>query len=76
MPIGKPEDFGTNSDGSKNRDYCKFCFQNGRFTDPNITIAQMIDKVAGFAAQMKIPETQAKEMAKSSIPNLKRWRSR
>jgi hypothetical protein len=76
MPMEKPEDFGTNADGSKSEDYCYFCFQNGKFTDPNITMEAMIDKVAGFmVAQMKIPEAQAKGMAKYFIPKLERWRS-
>jgi len=66
MPMEKQEDFGTNADGSKSKDYCHFCFLNGKFTDPNITMEQMIDKVAGFmATQVKMPEAQAKEMAKS-----------
>jgi len=25
------EDFGTNADGTKNREYCGFCFKDGRF---------------------------------------------
>jgi len=77
MPMEKPEDFGTNTDGSKSEDYCHFCFQNGKFTEPNITMDQMNDKVAGFmVTQSKMPETQAKEMAKTFIPKLKRWQSK
>ncbi|MBU4293030.1 MAG: zinc ribbon domain-containing protein [Actinobacteria bacterium] len=26
MPMMKPEDFGTNADGSKNEEYCTYCF--------------------------------------------------
>lgn len=33
MPLSKPEDFGTNADGSESKEYCGFCFQNGRFTE-------------------------------------------
>ncbi len=77
MPMENLEDFGTNADGSKSEDYCNFCFQNGNYTDPNITMEQMIDKVAGImTAQMSIPEAQAKEIANSFIPNLKRWQSK
>ena len=28
-PLSKPEDFGTNADGSKNSDYCNACYENG-----------------------------------------------
>jgi hypothetical protein len=69
----KPEDFGTNANGSKSKDYCHFCFQDGKFTEP-ITREQMIDKVAGIMAQMQVvPQAQAKGMAKTFIPKLKRW---
>lgn len=74
MPMQKPVDFGTNANGTKNQDYCTYCFQNGKFTEPNITLGQMIDKVASIMAmQMKIPEAQAKAKVKSFIPRLKRW---
>ena len=40
----KPEDFGTNSNGNQNQEYCRYCYQNGNFTDPDITVEQMIEK--------------------------------
>jgi hypothetical protein len=46
MPMVKPEDFGSNADGS-------FCFQKGKFTEPNLTMEQMIDKVADVKAKLK-----------------------
>lgn len=77
MPMEKPEDFGTNAGGSKNDDYCKFCYQNGQFTDPDITMEQMIKKVAGFMSEMKImPEDQIKEITEGFIPKLKRWQNK
>ena len=32
MPMDTPELFGTNADGSKNEDYCTYCFKDGKFT--------------------------------------------
>lgn len=29
MPLRKDEDFGTNADGSKNKEYCIHCLKNG-----------------------------------------------
>ena len=40
------EDFGTNSDGNKNNEYCKFCFQNGKFTDEGISF-EPVDRWMG-----------------------------
>jgi len=77
MPMEIPEDFGTNADQSKNKDYCGFCFRNGRFIDPNITMEQMIDKVADIlATNMKMPEAKAKGIADAVIPKLKRWQNK
>jgi hypothetical protein len=75
MPMEKPEDFGTNADGSKSNDYCHYCFQKGKFTEPNLTVEQMIDKVSNLImTKMKMSETQAKQMATMFIPTLERWR--
>ena len=40
-PIVK-EDYGTNKDGSPNDEFCIDCFQNGEYTEPDITLNEMI----------------------------------
>ena len=42
-PIGK-KDYGTNEDCSPNMDYCIECFENGEFTEPDITLNEMMEK--------------------------------
>ena len=65
---------GTNKDGSINEDYCKYCFEHGKFTW-DCTMEEMID----FSAeQMKKfnPEMDEKEAVnnmKRFFPHLKRW---
>jgi len=71
MPMQKPEDFGTNSDGSKSNDYCHYCFQSGKFIEPNITMEQMIEKCADIMKQMNMPAAQI-EQSNKFIPMLKR----
>jgi hypothetical protein len=73
MPMNKSEDFGTNADHSQNKEYCRFCFKDGNFTDAGITMEQKIEKNIQIAKQMGMPEEKAKEMAHSVIPTLKRW---
>lgn len=41
MPLEADEHFGTNKDGSKNTDYCAYCFKDGAFT-ADITMDEMI----------------------------------
>jgi hypothetical protein len=36
-------DFGTNLDGTVNTDYCRFCYQKGRFVDHGITLEERIE---------------------------------
>jgi hypothetical protein len=73
MPLQKPGDFGTNADGSKNQEYCQYCYQKGTFTEPDITMEQMIEKCTGIMKQMNISEAQI-EQTKKFIPMLKRWK--
>jgi hypothetical protein len=73
--MGKPEDFGSNADGTRNEEYCHYCFQNGKFTTPDITMEQMIEMLVGMAAKMGMTEAQARQMAETFIPMLKRWKN-
>ena len=42
MPMGNTDEmYGNNEDGSKNVDYCKYCFENGKFTS-DCTMDEMI----------------------------------
>ncbi len=74
MPMKKDEDFGTNDDNSFHKEYCHYCFKEGEFTEPDLTLEQEINKVAGIAVeQLGMTEEQAKKMAVEIIPRLKRW---
>lgn len=65
---------GTNTDGSTNQDYCNACYKDGSFLEPNITMQEQINKVAGYMTKyMDVPEAEAKAQAESFIPTLKRW---
>ncbi|PIU77997.1 MAG: transcriptional regulator [Candidatus Moranbacteria bacterium CG_4_10_14_3_um_filter_44_15] len=75
MPMAKPEDFGTNADGSPSSEYCRYCFQNGEFT-AKMEMPEFIEMQVKIAMEkFGMPEEKAREMAESTIPKLKRWRS-
>ena len=76
MPLREAGDRGTNADGSPSQDYCHFCYQNGKFTDEGCSLEQKIDKIVGLARTMNIPEDNARQLARSILPTLKRWRSK
>lgn len=67
--------YGTNTDTTINSEYCKYCFYNGNFREPNLTLEEMIGRrVAEMKDELRIPEEKAVELANSTIPNLKRWK--
>jgi radical SAM superfamily enzyme len=73
MPLKSPTDFGTNIDGTKNREYCVYCFQRGTFSEPQITLAEMVTKCVTMMKQQKLPDSIIAQ-AKKIIPQLKRWK--
>ncbi len=73
-PIVK-EDYGTNKDGSPNDEFCIDCFQNGEYTEPDITLNEMIIRKTKEMMEKnpRLPETQATGITAMFIPGLKRW---
>jgi len=78
MPLND-ENRGTNADGSKNEDYCMYCYQNGRFTN-DCTMDEMIEFCAQFVDEVNknMPKPMTKEeykdMMRQYFPMLKRWK--
>ena len=73
MPMKIDSDFGTNADQTKNQEYCTYCYQNGGFTKPDITMEEMIQGCIGIMVKYGMPEEQAKQHMTTLIPTLKRW---
>ena len=77
MPMGDTDKmYGLEPDGKKNTDYCVYCYENGSFIDPNITIEGMIDLVAGMMVKdFGFSPEDAKKQCNEGLPNLKRWKN-
>ena len=73
MPLGSAEDFGTNADGSKNSDYCVYCFKAGAFTD-NKTLEETIADSVNWAEHAGVSAEEMLKQAKALLPTLKRWK--
>jgi hypothetical protein len=77
MPLTKAEDFGTDRTGYRVNDYCRHCYATGAFTEPEVTLPQMIDRcVRIMSAQGIMPETEARVLLTDVMPRMKRWRVR
>lgn len=74
MPMGKTEEYGTNPDSSRNYEYCTHCYQKGTFTQPNISMNDMIKGCVGIMVQYGMNEADAKAKVEPLIPTLERWK--
>ena len=72
MPLDSHDLLGTEKDGSKNIDYCKYCYQNGHFTHPELTLNKMEKRLLKQMHKEKLPK-QVIERAVNRLPFLKRW---
>lgn len=75
MPMGNTDEFyGTEKDGSKSGDYCKYCYENGAFTFDG-TMEEMIEMCVEPTVQTNPGMTAeaARGMLQQYIPMMKRW---
>lgn len=78
MPMDNAgEMYGTNSDETKNEDYCKYCYTDGQFT-ANISMEEMIEFCVPHmvSANPGMDEEEARKMMKDFFPTLKRWKDK
>ncbi len=73
MPIDNMAYRGTEKDGSKSSDYCKYCYKDGAFTEPDITFEGMKKEILKQLQQMNLPKGII-EKSLENLPNLKRWK--
>ena len=74
MPIDNVADRGTEKDGSKSNEYCKYCYQEGALINPNMTFEEMKSLVITQMKNMNLPPDIIQNSVRS-LPNLKRWRN-
>ena len=77
MPMGETDEmYGTEANGSKSTDYCKYCYDNGAFTMPDCTLEEMIEIVADIMVkEFGFELEDAKSQCKEGLPTLKRWKT-
>jgi hypothetical protein len=73
MPLKRDEHGGgTEADGSRSAMYCSHCYQDGRFTMPDISAGEMQERVRGKMAEMGFPRFMSGLFTRG-IPGLGRW---
>lgn len=72
MPIDDIKLQGTEKDGSKSKEYCMYCYQQGAFINPGMSMKEMEVIVKTQMEKMKM-DPGIIQKAVSSLPYLKRW---
>jgi len=75
MPLGNEEVKGTEQNGLKNENYCKYCYENGAFKKPNMNLEEMKDNVSTQMKKLKLP-IYAIQKAINILPTLSRWNNK
>ncbi len=76
MPMGETDElYGTEQDGSKSTDYCKYCYEKGTFTS-DVTMEEEIEICVPILVEEKVCPTveEARAMMREFFPSLKRWK--
>lgn len=72
MPMTE-DDYGTNADGSRNEDYCHYCFKDGEFTN-DISMEEMIEFcIPKTVEATDMDDVTVRRMYDEIFPQLKRW---
>ena len=76
MPMTDDGLYGTNRDGGKSEDYCKYCFSAGEFLAP-VTMEAMMNICIPhvLSANPTMSKENAQKMLEEIFPNLKRWKN-
>lgn len=79
MNMNSEQDFGTNADGTKNMDYCHYCYQNGAFTR-DVTMEEMMETNLKYidewnrATGNNMTADEARPILREFLSTLKRWK--
>jgi radical SAM superfamily enzyme len=72
MPLDTQEIKGTEKDGTKSNEYCMYCYANGAYTDPDMTMEEMKVIIETQMKKMNLPDHLI-ELSVKMLPSLKRW---
>lgn len=74
MPIIIDKQLGTNKDGSRNNDYCIYCYKDGEFID-KVSMEEYIEMCSQYGAQAGMTNEEMKKHCEKLFPTLKRWKN-
>ena len=74
MPLDTEAVKGTEKNGLKSNEYCKYCYKDGAFKNPKMNLEDMQNNVKNQMKKLELHE-YAIQKAVNILPALKRWKS-
>ena len=68
-------DFGTDAEGTRVAEYCRRCFRDGRFTEPDLTFEELVDRTGHRVPGGDGPFPATERPHVHVLQALDRWRS-
>jgi hypothetical protein len=65
--------YGTNADSSSNHENCIYCYKDGAYTAPDITMNEMLDICVSNLVEQGFDKAEAVAMMEEILPTLDRW---
>ncbi|MBS1660999.1 MAG: zinc ribbon domain-containing protein [Bacteroidetes bacterium] len=72
MPLDENSVLGTEKDGTRNHVYCRFCYSDGQFTHPGMTLDEMKEHLLKLMKPSDMTEEQMEEHL-AGLKYLRRW---
>ncbi|HYD35371.1 MAG TPA: zinc ribbon domain-containing protein [Vitreimonas sp.] len=74
MPLGEGF-WGSEASGALSSSYCRFCYQEGQFTQPDLTLEGAIQRtVTHMTTELHFEPEKAEQIARGFLPTLERWK--
>lgn len=75
MPLDTEDQKGTEKNGLKSDEYCKYCYENGVFKHPKMNLEEMKNNVKNQMKKLEIHKYEIQK-ALNILPALKRWKTK
>ena len=71
--MNAPADHGTDADESLSEEYCSHCWRDGAFTEPTLTMEEVITRRLPMMGNIVVDPNQGRALLTDWIAALKRW---
>ena len=75
MPLTTEDAKGTENNGLKTNDYCRYCYEDSHFKHPDMNLEEMKNTVKMHMEKKNLPPYMVQK-ALNILPALKRWKNK